>query len=220
MSMILRISKKQTIEYPTSDGRPMAETDIHRVLIVALIQMLETWFARSPLTYVTGNLLLFYVKKNLRKHVAPDVMVIKGAPKRRRLHYKLWEERCAPSVVIEVTSRTTRTEDVDFKFTLYEQVLKVQEYFLFDPLGEYLEPSLRGYRLVRGKYVPIAAVAGRLPSKELGLHLEASGSDLQLYDPKRRVWLQTPEAEAADARAEIQSLREELARIRDQERNS
>jgi hypothetical protein len=52
------------------------------------------------------------------------------------------------------------------------------------------------------------------------LHLEASGSDLQLYDPKRRVWLQTPEAEAADARAEIQSLREELARIRDQERNS
>ena len=42
------------IYYPESDGEPMAETDIHRNLINALIKCLELFFANRENVYVTG----------------------------------------------------------------------------------------------------------------------------------------------------------------------
>ena len=46
--------------YPTTDGKPMAETDWHRNLMLDLIQTLKLWYAEQPRVYVTGNMLLFY----------------------------------------------------------------------------------------------------------------------------------------------------------------
>ena len=107
-----------------------------------------------------------------------------GVPKLpKRLYYLLWEEGKAPDFIIELTSRTTSREDKRTKRTLYRDVLKVPEYFLFDPFEEYLKPSMQGYRLVEGEYEPIYPVAGRLPSEVLGLHLERDGTQLRLFDP-------------------------------------
>jgi hypothetical protein len=93
-------------------------------------------------------------------------------------------------------------------------VLKVQEHFLFDPLGECLEPRLQGFRLRNGDYHPIRRVKGRLPSKVVGLHLEPSDWELRLYDPAADCWLPTP-YEDRDARQEAQEarLREHEARL-------
>ena len=44
---------------------------------------------------------------------------------------------------------------------LYRGVLKVREYFLFDPEDGVLQPRLQGFRLWRGQYRPIPAVEGR-----------------------------------------------------------
>jgi Uma2 family endonuclease len=192
-------------DYPTTDFKPMAETDWHRILMMTLIPTIDAWFAEDPQVYVSGNLLVFYVPGNKRKHVSPDVFVVKGVPKRQRPNFLVWEEGHAPCVVIELTSSTTRHEDVVKKFNLYQDVLKVREYFMFDPREDYLEPRLQGYRLQRGKYVAIRPVKGRFPSKELGLHLEENGQELRLYDPQRGAWLPTPAEE-------IQRLRAELAR--------
>jgi Uma2 family endonuclease len=170
-------------DYPTSDGKPLAETDWHRILMLALIETLNRWFADNPQVYVSGNLLLFYEKGNRRRHVSPDVFVVKGVPKGNRLNYLVWEERKAPDVVIELTSSSTRNEDIKTKFRLYQDILKVQEYFLFDPLEDFLDPSIQGYQLRRGKYQAIPAIRGRIPSKVLGLHLERDGSDLRLFNP-------------------------------------
>ena len=122
---------------------------------------------------------------------------------------------------MELTSQSTREEDEEDKFILYRDELKIPEYFLFDPYGEYLVPPLKGYRLSRRKYVPIQPVAGRLPSEVLGLHLAANGPVLRLYDPAADRWLLTPaeriaEAEAAKehAEAEIRRLRSELEALR------
>ena len=79
------------VEYPTSDGRPFAETDLHREIMCAVIEMLERHFA-GQLVYVTGNLLLYYKPGNKRRHVSPDVMVVKGLEQRNRDNYLLWEE--------------------------------------------------------------------------------------------------------------------------------
>ena len=83
-------------DYPTTDGKPMAETDWHRNLMADLIQTLKDWYARQERVYVSGNLLLFYARGNKRRHIAPDVFVVKGVPKGNRLNYILWEEREAP----------------------------------------------------------------------------------------------------------------------------
>lgn len=191
--------------YPDSDGKPVAETPQHRDNLLWLIHELQVYFAGDPMVYVSGNMFVYYVPANRRKHVSPDVFLVRGIvrdrkPSRRR--FLVWEDR-APDVVVEFTSKSTRKEDLETKFQLYRDTLKVQEYFLFDPFQEYLDPPLRGYRLSRGAYVPIKPVRGRLPSKVLGLHLEREDWLLRVYDPATGKWLPTPDERAEQAEAAL-----------------
>ena len=211
---ITSLNKPRVYEYPTSDGKPMAETDFHRILMTALIQSLDYWFADKLRVYVSGNLLMYYVPGNKRKHVSPDVFVVKGVKKKKRLYYLTWQEGKNPSAIFEITSASTRKEDTDKKFVLYRDVLKVPEYFLFDPFGDYLKPKLKGYRLRDGEYVPIALVDGRMPSKVLGLHLEPAGQNLRLYDPATGEYVLSPEERAEEAERKNAALAEEIARLR------
>ncbi len=201
MATLPRPSRQRAVEYPTSDGKPMAETDVHRDDMLDLIETLRVHFAADPWVYVSGNLLLFYEEGNKRKHVSPDVFVVQGVRNEQRKNYLLWQEGHAPVLVIELTSSSTRSEDERKKKALYRDVLKVLEYFLFDPYEDYLKPSMQGYRLVGGAYEAIAPVEGRLPSAALGLHLERDGRQLRLYDPMRGRRLPTPAEAAAEARA-------------------
>jgi Uma2 family endonuclease len=203
---------RKRIAYPTSDGKPMAETDWHRILMIDLIQTLDGWFAKDSNLYVSGNLLMFYVEGDRRRHLSPDVFVVKGVAKRKRLYYLVWEEKKGPDLVIELTSKSTRNEDLKKKFHLYQDVLKVAEYFLFDPLGDYLKPPLQGFRLQDGKYEPIAPIKNRLPSQMLRLHMERDGENLRLYDPKSGRWLPTPAEERQELRHEVEELRRQISR--------
>jgi Uma2 family endonuclease len=201
--------------YPTTDGKPMAETDWHRDLMLDLIQELKGHYAAQERVYVSGNLLLFYERGNRRRHLSPDVFVVKGVSKHDRPNYLLWEEK-NPDVVIELTSSSTRHEDVETKYRLYQDTLKVKEYFLFDPLGDYLDPPLQGYRLRAGQYHAVRAVAGRLPSRVLGLQLERHGRELRLYDTEAEGWVPTPLERAVRAEAENERLRREIEALRRQ----
>jgi Uma2 family endonuclease len=214
--------RAREVDYPTSDGKPMGETDLHRRDMIDLIQALEDRFAADPMAYVSGNILLFYEEGNRRKHVSPDALVTLGIPKEPpRLYYLLWKEGKAPDVVVEVTSKTTRREDQKKKWVLYRDVLKVREYFQFDPTEDYLRPSMQGHRLVGDEYVPIALVEGRLPSEVLGLHLERDGTELRLYDPLAGRWLPTrQEAAEAARRAEREARRGEEAARREAEQSA
>jgi len=208
-------------DYPTSDGRPMAETDFHRILMTELIETLMDHYAANPNVYVSGNLLLFYEEGNKRRHVSPDVMVVFGVPKEPRLNYRVWVEGKAPSVVIELTSSSTRKEDRTKNWVLYRDVLKVPEYFLFDPFGDYLKPRFQGFRLVKGEYKAFRSTNGRMKSQKLGLILEQDGDKLRLFNPgtgqrlmTREELVQTTRAdsqELVDAKAEIVRLRKMLA---------
>jgi Uma2 family endonuclease len=207
----------------------MAETDLHRDRMIEVIAMLQDVFAADPQVYVSGNLLLFYERGDKRKHVAPDVFVVRGVPKLpRRDHYLVWQEGKGPDLIIELTSKTTRREDQKKKWTLYRDVLKVPEYVLFDPYEDYLKPPFQGYRLVQGQYVAIDPVEGRLPSAVLGLHLERDGTEPRFYDPATGQRLPTrqealreqesalleKEAVIRQQDAELQRLRAELEALR------
>jgi Uma2 family endonuclease len=198
----------------------MAETDFHRQLMTALIEALEDRYADDPDVYVSGNLLLFYVRGNKRKHISPDVFVVFGVPKRPRINYLTWEEGRGPGVVIELTSSSSRREDTSKKFALYQDVLRVPEYFLFDPFGDYLKPRFQGNRLVGGQYRPMRPKDGRLRSRQLNLILEPDGKQLRLVDPETGLRLPTRAEARAAAEAEVERLRAELAsRYRGDQRN-
>jgi Uma2 family endonuclease len=204
------------IDYPSSDGKPMAETPFHMRVMIDLIEILKAWFA-DPMVYVWGNMFLYFVQGNPRKNVSPDVFVAKGVERDKpRDVNKLWEEGKAPDLVIEVTSKKTKKQDRGEKFQIYQDILKVPEYILFDPKGDYLKPPLQGYRLVRGVYQPIPLEKGRLPSEVLGLHLEADGERLRVYDPAQKVYLLNNEEARREAEAKIERLRRENEELRRQ----
>ena len=75
---------KDAVHYPESDGKPMAESDLHREIMVYIIHLLQRWL-RGQQVYVSGNLLLYYEEGNPRKVVAPDCFVVWGVPPQRRL---------------------------------------------------------------------------------------------------------------------------------------
>jgi Uma2 family endonuclease len=206
------------VEYPTSDGQPMAETDFHRNLMFATILQLSNWFTSDPRAYVSGNLLIFYEQGNKRKHVAPDVFVVRGVPNKLRENFLIWEEGKGPDAVIELTSKSTRKEDTVKKFNLYQDILRVPEYFLCDPRAEYLKPPLQGFRLHGQAYKSIYAVKGRLPSEVLGLHLEREEIGLKLFDPQKGQYVLTAqeelEREHRHDKEILKSSEEEIADLR------
>lgn len=202
--------------YPTWAPEPMPETEWHRDLMWSLIHTL-VWFYRDvPRVCASGNLLVFYQRGDRRRHVSPDVFVARDVEKRERENYLIWEEGRGPEFVIELTSSSTRREDTGRKFELYRDTLRVREYFLFDPNGDFLSPRLQGYRLRGRAYLNIHPRDGRLPSQVTGLHLEANGRELRLWGPATGAWLPNDrercQAEADRAAAEAERAAAAAAR--------
>ena len=175
------------VEYPSSDGRPVAESDHQFIPLTYAANRLREHYRQRDDVYVAGNLLIYYEEGNRKARVAPDVFVVLGAPRRKRSSYLLWQERKAPDFVLEVTSRSTHDADQGPKRRLYEK-LGVREYWQYDPTGDYLEPALQGLELVAGEYA-------RLPEREyadgtlvltsavLELELRLTERGLRFHDP-------------------------------------
>ena len=175
------------IDYPDSDGKPLAENDAQLHAILYAVGALRVYYSERADVYVSGDLLVYYEEGNLRVSVAPDAFVVFGVENRIRRNYKVWEEGKGPEFVLEVASLNTWREDVERKPGIYAG-LGVKEYFLYDPRGEYLTPRLQGYRLVNGVYERMAAVESidrtlTMPSEVLGLELRAKGEEMHFHDP-------------------------------------
>jgi Uma2 family endonuclease len=182
------IPLQHEIYYPESDGQPMGETAVHAEEMRDLITALIYHFRNEPDVYVGGNQFLYYVEGDPRQVICPDVTVTRGIPKRPpRRTYRLWVEGKPPCLVIEVTSDSTRGEDLGKKKACYER-MGVEEYVLHDPCNEYLKPPLQGFRLVDGRYRVIRPEAdGSMFSRTTGLRLKAVEENLLLLDPEGKV---------------------------------
>jgi hypothetical protein len=89
----------------------MAESDLHRDLMLGLIEAAKRWLGRRRV-YVSGNLLIYFVKGDPTFSVAPDFFAVRGVKGGRRRVYRVWEEGKGPEILVELTSPKTHLEDL------------------------------------------------------------------------------------------------------------
>jgi Uma2 family endonuclease len=177
------------VVYPDSDGKPMGETGIHVKTILHLYGALIGFYTRQRRkdVYVAADMFLYYQEGNTRAVKTPDVMVICGVDGnqiRERRSFMTWREGAVPSVIFEITSKSTWMEDLVTKSSLYAS-LGVQEYFIFDPLEEYLEETLQGFELQDREFVPKEPVApGIFYCEELHFNVQREDILLRLSVPE------------------------------------
>ena len=217
-----------SIEYPSSDGEPMAENKWQYVAMTDTVSVLENRFLDRPDVYVGGDMLMYYRMNDNATRVAPDVFVVFGAAgKHFRDSWIVWREGKAPDFVMEVASPSTWRRDAAEKRDIYAE-MGVSEYWRFDPTGEHFTPQLVGERLADGEYhqIPLETEGDgiiRGHSAVLGLDIcVRPGLELRLYDPESGQWLRTHrESEEALQAAEAgkQAAEEEVRRLREQLQN-
>lgn len=204
------------IDYPSSDGLPMAESDSQRKTMTYVIEALDAHFGNRPDVYVSGNLLLYHQEGDDKVRIAPDVFVVFGTGKHDRSSYLLWQEAKAPDFVLEIASEATWRADLGTKRDTYAD-LGVSEYWLYDPTGNCLEPPLQGFRLAAGRYEPLPVPGGDAlvgSSDVLGLELRVyPDGRFRFHDPASRQDLRSLREEQAARQAleaEMQDLRRRL----------
>ncbi len=209
----LKISPETEIFYPSEDDEPLAESPEHLLALINTFTVLKQYLAGQQ-AIVFSNQFLYYVEGQPSKRVAPDIMVVFDVAPSSRGNYKLWEEEQVPKLIIEMTSQGNKDNDYLIKKSLYEQ-LGVEEYWLFDPRGEWVPEQLLGYRLQpEGFYRKIT----NNYSEVLNLNLVPEGSLLTFYSIDSGEKLLIPDElwqalqEETQARQEAQRQFEEAQR--------
>ena len=188
----IAVETPEEVEYPDTDGKPMAENTWQATTMRYAGDALEIHFRGRG--FVATDLLIYYRKGDKGATVAPDVMVVLGVDGSHRRSYRLWEEGRAPDFVLEVLSSSTQQDDEGTKRTTYAQ-LGVREYFRYAPVSRRMA-GMGGHRLVgevlrEGRWEALPRLGEeRLRSEVLGLELrvrerrtEGEFRELRFFDP-------------------------------------
>ncbi len=205
------------IFYPSSDGKPMAETELHREALTDALLRLQEHFKDTPDVCVSGNMMMYYVRGNPQKSISPDVFVAFGVERKQRRIYRIWDEGSPPRFVVEFSSENTYRDDLLSKKALYAEI-GLTEYFLCDIERQHLPKPLMGFRLAGSAYEPIQPNAdGSVTAISLGIELHLRDEGLRFFDPVSGKWLLTPAEVEATARRHAESVAIQEAEARNQE---
>ena len=226
-ALTLNKPKIRGADLPYEDGVPL-ESSWHLDAMYLLIEILRYYWQDRLDVYIGGNMFVYFdpdqdKRRNFR---GPDFFVVKGVKDNTpRKSWVVWEEEgLTPDFVIELASETTAEFDVGAKKKIYEQELRTPEYVVYNPVTE----KLRGWRLVGGRYVPVAPdPQGWLWCEELGLWLGTVEHTfvkhtrpvkvLRFFDTEGQLILSEKEAASAarrTAEAARQAAEAEVARLK------
>lgn len=168
------------IDYPDSDGQPMADNTKQFQWIQTIQSNLAAIFTNDPQVFVAGDLLWYPVEGDNKTRQAPDVMVAFGVPKGDRGSYQQWcESNIAPQVVFEILSPGNRFGEMLKKQAFYD-TYGVEEYYIYDPDRHDLSilvRSERGDLQLRGDR------ADDWVSPRLGIRFQMGEDTLTLWRP-------------------------------------
>jgi Uma2 family endonuclease len=182
------------------------------------------WSAAS--TFIGTDINLYYDSRNTLWYKRPDWFLVLGVQRSTqqedlRLSYVIWQESVAPFLVVELLSPGTEDEDLGrtlrevskppTKWEVYEQVLRVPYYIVFDRY----ENQLRVFKLDGLRYQPLSLSESQVWLEEIQLGLGlwqgeyagAAGQWLRWYDAAGN-WLPTPSERAEQERGQAEQERE------------
>lgn len=153
------------------------ETPKHRKQMNMLIEQLELAWSDREDFFVGGNMFLYFSEVQTKRNDfrGPDFFVVLHTTQRERKSWVVWQENGqTPDVVIELLSDSTRAVDFGSKKETYAHLLKVRDYFLFDPATA----ELYGFTWSKESrdYAPLS------PNEEGRLHCAALELELGIID--------------------------------------
>ena len=212
---------------PYDDGVPV-ESFKHDLSKDLLLHALMLHWGQRRDYFAGGNMFLYFSSKQVKNNDfrGPDFFVVLDTVWRARKSWVVWEEGRAPDLIAEFLSPSTAKEDRTRKKEIYQSMLRVPYYILFDPdKGEVevyrWEPTMRG-----GGYTLLSPdERGLYPCHNVGLSLGLwdgeyaglSGPWLRWYTlqgdllptPEEKLSQEAARAEQEAARAEQEAARAE-----------
>jgi Uma2 family endonuclease len=192
------------------DGEPM-ESNRHRIAMNVLIRSINQAFANRDDFFAGGNMFIYYSSTQVRNRdfKGSDFFVVLDVDgTRERQGWVVWEENGRyPDVIVELMSPSTAEADTGVKKTIYEQIFRTPDYYVFNPFDP---DSLQGWHLDANQQYQLITPneQGWLWCQRLGLWLTTWEGTI---DRETAVWLRfydqagnlvlLPE-EAANARSE------------------
>ncbi len=181
MSVITPTVPARVIDYPESDGKPMADNTKQFRWISVLQGNIAAIYHDREDVFVGGNLLWYPVEHHPEINAAPDVFAVFGRPKGDRRSYKQWEENGIPlTVAFEVLSPGNTAPEMVAKFAFYDDY-GVEEYYVYNPDNNFLQAFVR-----RGDVLVRVRMVDGYVSPRLGIRFDFSGPEMVVVHPDGR----------------------------------
>ncbi len=156
-------------EYPEDPGWP---DEFHAWQTEFLADTFQLKNVAKDQILISRNLNLHYDLNFPNDHIRPDWFAVVGVPRLYdghdlRLSYVVWDEQASPAVVVELISPGTLMADLGEvrreqngmpnKFQIYEKILKVPNYIVFDRYKD----RLWVFKLIDGQYQEQEIINGK-----------------------------------------------------------
>lgn len=222
--MSLATDADLAVLYPAT-GPSVGQSPLHVAVCVQAYDALRGHFAGREGCVVRMDHDIYYRPHPEPAFVCPDVFVCFGVDAEALEPTESYRAFDAgpPSFVLEVASHSTHNKDLDEKPAIYWE-MGVDEYWRFDPTGEFYTPTLQGDRRAGGAWqrIEVTPDGGGLRghSAALALDLHAEPGRLRFGDPDTGEWLpdyaealRQRDAEIASRRAAEDRARAAEARV-------
>lgn len=214
---MVALTSKLPIDLPTEDDLPSddnekMETSRHKYQMDLLLETIYPWLEKRQDGYAAGNMFVYFSAEQVKNqdYKGPDFYCVLDVPQNERKSWIVWQEGKAPDVIIELISESTAKKDKIDNKLIYQNRMRVPEYFWYDPFNP---NDWQGFSLVKGVYQPLKFDAqNRYISEQLQLALVRWSG---VYRGVYTVWLrwQTLEGELLPTDKEAMEAEKQQAEV-------
>jgi Uma2 family endonuclease len=217
---MIALTSNPPIYIPTQDDLPYddnenMETSRHKHQMDLLLETIYPWLEKRQNGYAGGNMFVYFSLSQVKNqdYKGPDFFCVLDVDQKERKSWVVWEEGKAPDLVIELLSDSTASHDKNEKKIIYQNKMRVPEYFWYDPFNS---DDWAGFSLLNGVYQPLKLdEEKRYISKQLQLALVRWQGVYRGIDTTWLRW-QTLEGELLPTDKEVSDMEKQRAEVEKQ----